>query len=187
MKAPLLSRLHATERVHGAGNRRDCPRTKDPRCKDPSRLCKPGWLMATRAMVTGDLCAIVRVPPLVHTRPAWQSANPTSVCSSVSLRFSFAYATRRIDPLDEGQICLGNIFQNPWRRLKRRSLLTATFLARERGEFSGNKNASVRSPETAAWNFSRFRVELAKSSNQPVTPRTVLFPCFSKAEKISAG
>ena len=69
----------------------------------------------------------------------------------------------------------------PW------SLLAATFLASVRGKFSGKKNASARSPESAAWNFSRFRVEPAKSSNQLVTPRTVLFPCFSKVEKINAG
>ena len=69
-------------------NRRDCPRgTKDPRCKDPSRLCSLGWLMATRAMVTGDLCAIVRVPPLVHTRLVIGSAHPSLSLSPPSIPY----------------------------------------------------------------------------------------------------
>lgn len=75
MKACLPSRLRAARkergRVHGGRNRQDCPRTKDQRCKDPSRLCRLKWLMGARAMVTSDLCAIVRVLPLVHTRLAF--------------------------------------------------------------------------------------------------------------------
>lgn len=43
--------------------------------------------MATRAMVTGDLCAIVRVPPLVHTRLVIGSAHPSLSLSPPSIPY----------------------------------------------------------------------------------------------------
>lgn len=73
----------------------------DKRSKDPSRLCSLGWLMATRPMVTGDLCAIVRVPPLVHTRSLLPSS-PASV--------AYVPLDKSILP-GEGEICSANIIR----------------------------------------------------------------------------
>lgn len=73
----------------------------DKRSKDPSRLCSLGWLMATRPMVTGDLCSIVRVPPLVHTRSLLPSSSPASI--------PYVPLDKSIPP-GEGQICKGKYY-----------------------------------------------------------------------------
>lgn len=66
------------------------------------------------ARVTGDLCAIVRVPPLVHTRLVIGSAHLSLSLSSLSIPYVPTSIDKSISlpsPASEGQICSANIIR----------------------------------------------------------------------------
>lgn len=66
------------------------------------------------ARVTGDLCAIVRVPPLVHTRLVIGSAHLSLSLSPLSIPYVPTSIDKSISlpsPASEGQICSANIIR----------------------------------------------------------------------------